>query len=50
MLVRQINGGLLGTLAAIGIPMAIGVKPFWKRNLFDPKKGKGLQVPKRYGK
>ena len=37
---RQINGGLLGTLAAIGIPMAIELAS----KLFG-KFGKGLQMP-----
>ena len=39
---KQINGGVLGTLAAIGIPIAI--------DLVSKLFGKGLQVPKRYGK
>ena len=38
---KQIHGGLLGTLAAIGIPMAIELAS----KLF----GKGLQVPKKAG-
>ena len=38
---RQIQGGFLGTLAAIGIPMAIELAS----KLF----GKGLQVPKKAG-
>ena len=38
---RQIHGGLLGTLAAIGIPMAI--------ELASKIFGKGLQVPQKAG-
>ena len=38
---KQINGGLLGTLAAIGIPMAIELAS----KLF----GSGLQVPRKAG-
>ena len=38
---KQIHGGLLGTLAAIGIPMAI--------ELASKIFGKGLQVPKKAG-
>ena len=38
---RQIHGGLLGTLAAIGIPMAI--------ELASKIFGKGLQVPRKAG-
>ena len=39
--IKQIHGGLLGTLAAIGIPMAI--------ELASKIFGKGLQVPKKAG-
>ena len=53
---RQIHGGLLGTLAAIGIPMAIELasKIFGSgagQGLQTPRKagGKGLQVPKKTG-
>ena len=38
---KQINGGLLGTLAAIGIPLAIELAS----KLF----GSGLQVPRKAG-
>ena len=38
---KQIHGGLLGTLAAIGIPMAI--------ELASKIFGKGLQVPQKAG-
>ena len=41
---RQIHGGLLGTLAAIGIPMAIelGVKNIWERIASSPKSWNGF--------
>ena len=44
---RQIEGGLLGTLAAIGIPMAIELasKLFGKGLHPPPKKSWGMQVP-----
>ena len=49
---RQIHGGLLGTLAAIGIPMAIELaSKIFGKGLQTPRKagGKGLQVPKKTG-
>ena len=43
---RQINGGLLGTLAAIGIPMAIELaSKLFGKGLQMPGQGKGLQMP-----
>ena len=46
---RQIHGGLLGTLAAIGIPMAIELasKIFGKGLHVPQKAGMGLQVPRK---
>ena len=46
---RQIHGGLLGTLAAIGIPMAIELasKIFGKGLQVPQKAGMGLQVPQK---
>ena len=46
---RQIHGGLLGTLAAIGIPMAIELasKIFGKGLHVPPKAGAGLQVSQK---
>ena len=46
---RQIHGGLLGTLAAIGIPMAIELasKIFGKGLQVPQKAGMGLQVPRK---
>ena len=46
---RQIHGGLLGTLAAIGIPMAIelATKIFGKGLHVPPKAAAGLQVPRK---
>ena len=46
---RQIHGGLLGTLAAIGIPMAIELasKIFGKGLHVPPKAAAGLQVPRK---
>ena len=46
---RQIHGGLLGTLAAIGIPMAIELasKIFGKGLHVPQKAGMGLQVPQK---
>ena len=46
---RQIYGGLLGTLAAIGIPMAIELasKIFGKGLQVPQKAGMGLQVPRK---
>ena len=46
---RQIHGGLLGTLAAIGIPMAIELasKIFGKGLQVPRKAGMGLQVPRK---
>ena len=46
---RQIHGGLLGTLAAIGIPMAIELasKIFGKELQVPRKAGMGLQVPRK---
>ena len=46
---RQIHGGLLGTLAAIGIPMAIELasKIFGKGLHVPPKTAAGLQVPQK---
>ena len=49
---RQIHGGLLGTLAAIGIPMAIELaSKIFGKGLQVPRKagGKGLQVSKKTG-
>ena len=48
---RQINGGLLGTLAAIGIPMAIDLasKLFGKGLTTMPKPGKGLMMMPKPG-
>ena len=48
---KQIHGGLLGTLAAIGIPMAIelATKIFGKGLHVPPKAGMGLQVPQKAG-
>ena len=48
---RQIHGGLLGTLAAIGIPMAIELasKIFGKGLQVPQKAGMGLQVPQKAG-
>ena len=42
---RQIHGGLLGTLAAIGIPMAIELAT----KIFGSGAGKGLHVPPKAG-
>ena len=42
---RQIHGGLLGTLAAIGIPMAIELAS----KIFGSGAGQGLQVPRKAG-
>ena len=42
---RQIHGGLLGTLAAIGIPMAIELAS----KIFGSGAGQGLQVPRNAG-
>ena len=42
---RQIHGGLLGTLAAIGIPMAIELAS----KIFGSGAGQGLQVPQKAG-
>ena len=46
---RQIHGGLLGTLAAIGIPMEIelATKIFGKGLHVTPKAAAGLQVPQK---
>ena len=46
---KQIHGGLLGTLAAIGIPMAIELasKIFGKGLQVPQKAGMGLQVPQK---
>ena len=46
---RQIHGGLLGTLAAIGIPMAIELasKIFGKGLHVPPKAAAGLQVSQK---
>ena len=46
---KQIHGGLLGTLAAIGIPMAIELasKMFGKGLQVPPKAGMGLQVSQK---
>ena len=46
---RQIHGGLLGTLAAIGIPMAIELasKIFGKGLHVSQKAGMGLHVPRK---
>ena len=49
---RQIHGGLLGTLAAIGIPMAIELaSKIFGSGLQTPRKagGKGLQTPRKGG-
>ena len=49
---RQIHGGFLGTLAAIGIPMAIELaSKIFGRGLQVPRKagGKGLQTPRKAG-
>ena len=48
---RQIHGGLLGTLAAIGIPMAIELasKIFGKGLQVPQKAAAGLQVPRKAG-
>ena len=48
---KQIYGGLLGTLAAIGIPMAIELasKIFGKGLQVPQKAGMGLQVPQKAG-
>ena len=48
---KQIHGGLLGTLAAIGIPMAIelATKIFGKGLHVPPKAAAGLQVPQKAG-
>ena len=48
---KQIHGGLLGTLAAIGIPMAIELASeiFEKGLQVPPKAGMGLQVPQKAG-
>ena len=48
---KQIHGGLLGTLAAIGIPMAIELasKIFGKGLHVPQKAGMGLQVPRKAG-
>ena len=49
---RQIHGGLLGTLAAIGIPMAIELaSKIFGQGLQTPRKagGKGLQTPRKAG-
>ena len=47
--IRQIHGGFLGTLAAIGIPMAIELasKIFGKGLQVPRKAGMGLQVPQK---
>ena len=42
---RQIHGGLLGALAAIGIPMAIELAS----KIFGSGAGQGLQVPRKAG-
>ena len=42
---RQIQGGLLGTLAAIGIPMAIELAS----KIFGSGAGQGLQTPRKAG-
>ena len=42
---RQIHGGFLGTLAAIGIPMAIELAS----KIFGSGAGQGLQVPRKAG-
>ena len=42
---RQIHGGLLGTLAAIGIPMAIELAS----KIFGSGAGQGLQTPRKAG-
>ena len=45
---KQIHGGLLGTLAAIGIPMAIELaSKIFGKGLHVPKAGMGLQVPRK---
>ena len=49
---RQIHGGFLGTLAAIGIPMAIELaSKIFGQGLQTPRKagGKGLQTPRKAG-
>ena len=48
---KQIHGGLLGTLAAIGIPMAIelATKIFGKGLHVPPKAAAGLQAPPKAG-
>ena len=49
---RQIHGGFLGTLAAIGIPMAIELaSKIFGSGLQTPRKagGKGLQTPRKGG-
>ena len=48
---KQIHGGLLGTLAAIGIPMAIELasKIFGKGLQLPQKAGMGLQLPQKAG-
>ena len=49
---RQIHGGFLGTLAAIGIPMAIELaSKIFGSGLQTPRKagGKGLQTPRKAG-
>ena len=53
---RQIHGGLLGTLAAIGIPMAIELaSKIFGSGLQTPRKaggsgaGQGLQTPRKAG-
>ena len=48
---KQIHGGLLGTLAAIGIPMAIELasKIFGKGLQVPQKAAAGLQVPRKAG-
>ena len=42
---RQIHGGFLGTLAAIGIPMAIELAS----KIFGSGAGQGLQTPRKAG-
>ena len=47
---KQINGGLLGTLAAIGIPMAIELaSKLFGKGLQIPSEGKGLMMSPRPG-
>ena len=47
---KQINGGFLGTLAAIGIPMAIELaSKLFGKGLMPPGRGQGLMPPRREG-